>query len=110
MRLLELARAKIRVEAGPRLQDTFGRLLYYVYTDEGESIDEILASEGLARTWTRDSQHRDLLVQLEQEAQRKGIGCLFGEREERGGPQTARYVRLWTNPELPGRNQLPTGV
>ena len=32
------------------------------YTQAGDSIDEILVSEGLANAWTRDGQHRDLLV------------------------------------------------
>ena len=55
----------MRAELGPRSQDRYGRLLYYVYTQDGDSIDEILVSEGLAKAWTRDGQHRDLLVGLE---------------------------------------------
>jgi len=70
-RLRELAGGGVRVELGPRSQDRYGRLLYYVYTQNGDSIDEILVSEGLAKAWTRDGQHRDLLVGLE----RDGVGC-----------------------------------
>ena len=67
-RLRELAGGEVRVEQGPRSRDRYGRLLYYVYTQNGSSIDEILVSEGLAKAWTRDGQHRDLLVGLERDA------------------------------------------
>ena len=64
-RLRELAGGEVRVEFGPRSRDRYGRLLYYVYTQDGDSVDEILVSEGLAKAWTRDGQHRDLLVGLD---------------------------------------------
>ena len=64
-RLRELGGGEVRVELGPRSRDRYGRLLYYVYTQDGDSIDEILVSEGLAKAWTKDGQHRDLLVGLE---------------------------------------------
>ena len=35
----------VRVELGPQSKDRYGRLLYYVYTQDGDSIDEILVSE-----------------------------------------------------------------
>jgi len=70
-RLRELAGGEVRVELGPRSQDRYGRLLYYVYTQGGDSIDEILVSEGLAKAWTRDGQHSELLMGLE----RDGVGC-----------------------------------
>ena len=70
-RLRQLAGDEVRVELGPRSKDRYGRLLYYVYTQDGGSIDEILVSEGLAKAWTRDGQHRDLLVSLERDA----VGC-----------------------------------
>ena len=65
-RLRELAGSEVRIELGPRSKDRYGRLLYYVYTEHGDSIDEILVSEGLAKAWTRDGQHRDLLVDIGQ--------------------------------------------
>ncbi|MFQ6027805.1 MAG: thermonuclease family protein [Dehalococcoidia bacterium] len=68
---------RVRVQPGPRSQDPGGRFLYYVYTENGESIDEKLVREGLGRAWTRDGQHRDLLTTLEAEAQHKGEGCLW---------------------------------
>ena len=41
------------------------------------SSDEILIREGLATAWTRDGQHRDLLVELELLAKRSDTGCLW---------------------------------
>ena len=49
----------------------------YVYTVDGQSIDEILAREGLAEAWTRDGQHRDVLVATEKGAKKDGRGCLI---------------------------------
>ena len=65
--LRELAGGEVRVELGPRSKDRYGRLLYYVYTQDGDSIDETLVSKGLAKAWTRDGEHRDLLEGLKQE-------------------------------------------
>ena len=67
----------VRIEPGPRSEDRYGRLLFYLYTRSGESIDATLIQEGLATAWTRDGQHRDVLVSLEQEARRKETGCLW---------------------------------
>jgi endonuclease YncB( thermonuclease family) len=46
-------------------------------TQSRESIDERLVWEGLALAWTRDGQHRDLLVVAEEGAKRDGRGCLW---------------------------------
>ena len=75
--LRKLAGREVRVEAGPRPQDPNGRLLFYVYTKNGESIDERLLRQGLVHAWTRDGQHRDRLVDLERQARRAGEGCLW---------------------------------
>ncbi len=75
-RLSRLAGNKVRVEAGPRSGEG-SRLLFYVYTRNGESIEERLVREGLAQAWTRDGQHRDFLVGLEQSARLSGTGCLW---------------------------------
>ena len=75
--LKQLAGRVVRLEAGPRAEDRGGRRLFYIYTEAGNSIDEILVREGLARAWTSDGQHRDLLIGLEREAQRRSAGCLW---------------------------------
>ena len=76
-RLQELAGDTVRLEDGPRLTDQFGRILAYVFTQDGMSIDETLIREGLATAWARDGQHRDFLVGLERGARRKYAGCLW---------------------------------
>ncbi len=67
----------VGIETGPRTEDRYGRLLFYFYTEGGESIDTKLIQEGLGTEWTRDGQHRDLLVNEENEAKREGAGCLW---------------------------------
>ena len=76
-RTRQLSGDVVRIESGPRAEDRYGRLLFYLYTRTGESIDAMLIQEGLATAWTRDGQYRDLLVNLEQEARRQASGCLW---------------------------------
>ena len=75
--LRQLSSSTVRVEQGPRQWDAGGRLLFYAYTEAGNSIDEMLIREGMATAWTRDGQHRRLLLELEQLARRSGKGCLW---------------------------------
>jgi len=76
-RTRELSGDVVRIEAGPRTKDRYGRLLFYLYTKAGESIDTQLIQEGLGTAWTKDGQYRDLLVNEESKARRKGAGCLW---------------------------------
>jgi endonuclease YncB( thermonuclease family) len=76
-RLQELAGDGVRVDLGPREMDEFNRVLAYVYTEAGDSIDETLVREGLSWAWTRDGQHRDVLMALERDARHRGAGCLW---------------------------------
>ena len=69
---LVTAGGEVRVELGPRNRDRYGRLLYYVYTQDGDSIDEKLLGEGLGEAWERDGQHRELLMADEDGAERDG--------------------------------------
>ena len=75
--LSKLAGSTARVEAGPRVHDRNGRLLYYLYTQNGDSVAERLIVAGLGRAWTGDGQHRDFLVGLEQQTRHLGDGCLW---------------------------------
>jgi len=77
-RLRQLTGSTVRLENGPRLTDNFDRRLAYAYSTEGFSIDVILIGDGLAKAWTRDGQHRDTLVGLEQSARENRAGCLWG--------------------------------
>ena len=76
-RTRQLSGEIVQVESGPRSEDRYGRLLFYIYTRTGESIDATLIQEGLATAWTRDGQYRDLLIGLEQEARRQSFGCIW---------------------------------
>jgi endonuclease YncB( thermonuclease family) len=67
----------VRVESGPRQKDRHGGLLYYVYTETGQSIDEVLVREGLALAWAGDGQHGDMLVAAETGTRQDGKGCLW---------------------------------
>jgi endonuclease YncB( thermonuclease family) len=67
----------VRLEADARDKDEYGRLLRYVFTDEGVSIDAALVSEGLAEAWTEDGRYVNRLTTYELHAQQNGIGCLW---------------------------------
>ncbi len=73
-RLRELAGGEVRVGLGPRSKDRYGRLLFYAYTQDGDSIDEKLIREGLGKAWTSDGQHKDLLMAVEDGADRNVRG------------------------------------
>lgn len=72
-----LVGSQVRLEDGPRLEDTYGRRLAYIFDPSGNSIDVQLIAGGYARAWTRDGQHRDTLVGLEDSARTNNAGCLW---------------------------------
>ena len=76
-RLRGLAGDTVRVEPGPRSYDQYGRLLFYLYAADGESIDEVLVSEGLAVAWRKDGKHMQYLSEVERQARENDIGCLW---------------------------------
>jgi endonuclease YncB( thermonuclease family) len=78
----ELAGRHVLLLADARDRDSGGRLLRYVFTLDGYSIDAALTAEGLAHAWTQDGAYRDALIALEEEAQREGRGCLWGQAGE----------------------------
>ena len=73
----QLAGNAVRVESGSREKDPFERLLFYLYTKDGESIDEVLLREGLAVAWMKDGQHRHYLSNVEAQARENRVGCLW---------------------------------
>ncbi len=68
---------QVRLENGPRLEDTYGRRLAYIFDSSGNSIDVQLIAAGFAKAWTRDGQHRDTLVGLAESAKVNRAGCLW---------------------------------
>jgi micrococcal nuclease len=57
--------------------DRFDRLLRYVFTPDGRSIDATMVAEGFSHAWREDGRYRDQIVALEAEAQAAGRGCLW---------------------------------
>jgi endonuclease YncB( thermonuclease family) len=74
----ELTDRHVLLMADARDRDSGGRLLRYVFTLDGTSIDAALVAEGFAHAWTYDGSYRDALMALEEEAQGAGRGCLWG--------------------------------
>ncbi len=64
-----LAGECVRLVFDQRVRDKYGRLLAYVFTETGRSIDAQLIMEGWGRAWKRDGRFRDQLVDLEKQAQ-----------------------------------------
>ena len=62
-----------------RERDRFGRLLRYVFDEQGRSIDARLIAEGLGKAWQEDGSYRDELVALEADARAAAAGCLWEE-------------------------------
>ncbi len=73
----ELVGTTVRLEGDARDKDDHGRLLRYVFTDEGISVDAALVGEGLAKAWREDGRYLTRLTILETHAQQEGIGCLW---------------------------------
>ena len=71
-RFRDLAGDSVRIEFGPRSEDRYGRALFYVYTEAGESVAEKLIREGLGKAWERDGQHRNLLMAVKGGAEGDG--------------------------------------
>jgi endonuclease YncB( thermonuclease family) len=60
-----------------RLEDSNGRLLRYIFLEDGTSVDATLVAEGFAYAWTSDGYYRDQIVALEAQAKAAGRGCLW---------------------------------
>jgi len=75
----ELVGRHVLLLADARDRDRSGRLLRYVFTLDGLSVDAMLVAEGFALAWAEDGYYRDTLMAIEEEAEREGRGCLWGE-------------------------------
>lgn len=73
----ELVGTSVRLEADARNEDNDGRLLRYVFNNDGISVDAALVNEGLAKAWREDGRYLARLTTLEIYAHEHGIGCLW---------------------------------
>jgi endonuclease YncB( thermonuclease family) len=71
------AGATVRLEPGVRDKDDDGRLLRYVFNEDGLSIEAALISEGLAKASRQDGTYQDRFTVLETAARESDIGCLW---------------------------------
>jgi len=73
----ELVGTTVRLEPDARDQDEHGRLLRYVFDEDGLSIEAVLVSEGLAEAQREDGKYRARFTAMENEAREGDIGCLW---------------------------------
>ena len=67
----------MRLLRDARERDKYGRLLRYVYTPEGLSIDAEMVDEGMAHAWRSDGALRFAIIGLEDGARERHAGCLW---------------------------------
>ena len=60
-----------------RDKDRGGRLLRYIFLQDGTSVDATLVAEGFAHAWREDGRYRSQLLSVEEEARDAGRGCLW---------------------------------
>lgn len=72
----ELADQEVRVAVDPEAdrRGSFGRLLVYVYTDDGESFNRALIDQGLARMYDSQFSERPAFEDAEAGAQHEDVG------------------------------------
>jgi micrococcal nuclease len=73
----ELLGTSVRLEPDARDQDEQGRLLRYVFNDDGLSIEAVLISEGLAKAQREDGKYRVRFTTMEIDAREGNVGCLW---------------------------------
>lgn len=76
-RTRQLVGGEVRLLPDARDRDRYGRLLRYVYTPQGLSIDAELVDEGLAYAWRADGALRGAIVAVEDAARLRRAGCLW---------------------------------
>lgn len=72
-----LSDGAVRLAFDERRRDIHNRLLAYVFTDDGRSIDAQLVAEGIGKAWRRDGFLRDRIAALEDQARSSKTGCLW---------------------------------
>ena len=73
----ELLGTTVRLESDARDQDEQGRLLRYVFNENGLSIEAALVGEGLANARPEDGKYRIRFTTMETDAREGNVGCLW---------------------------------
>jgi micrococcal nuclease len=74
----DLAGVTVQLEEDPSHRfDDAGRRLYYAYSADGRSIDEVLVREGLARATRFHARYGAYLAQIQADAEANQRGCLW---------------------------------
>lgn len=96
VRLRELSGSALRIKKGPIDSVRSQPNHYYLFTEEGESIEERLISEGLALAWTHDGEYLGWLIFLDAVARRDERGCLWHDYQafQHGEPNEFRIPGL----------------
>lgn len=68
---------RVYLEPSIEDRDRYGRLVRYVWTENGSSVDQMLLAEGYARAWYGPGTHRLELIATAEEANQLLVGCLF---------------------------------
>lgn len=96
-----LSGGAVRLAFDERTEDKYHRLLAYVFTPDGKSIDAALVAAGMGKAWRRDGRFREQIVSLEDDARVHRRGCLWGADRPGGGApseakrRTSRPRRSW---------------
>lgn len=86
VRLAELTQGTVRVEESSQPTDSRGTPIRYMYTESGDSIDEIFVGEGLARSGAFEGTHSPWLLLISDRARKDRAGCIW-ENFDRMFPQ-----------------------
>lgn len=78
-RAKDLLDGRVKLVADARNRDRYGRLLRYVYSTDGHSIDALLIAEGFAHAWREDGALHVDLIALEDRARAANVGCLWSK-------------------------------
>lgn len=68
---------KVRLELGKQPRDKYGRLLAYIYTENGQMVNEMLLKKGLARVayvFPPDTKYVDKFRRIENSARERKLG------------------------------------
>jgi len=88
--LVEGKTVVLRDELGGQDRDTYGRLLRYLYLEDGSFVNAEIIKQGYGHAYAKyPFSHMEEFLLYERQAREKGLG-LWGSREKQVGPEQAR--------------------